>query len=318
MRTFTEGGYTITLPGDLDGVANGQVPGEHLAPFRSKWRLYRDAVPVFEAFFAAVKRELGFDLVFINGSGSAYRPWAEQRSLFLARHYVSSSGPFLFEGKRYALRAGMASAACPTGGKILRSRTWVDASGSNHGWGLAADICHLGQIALSAAQRAQLRPIAARFDIADTVKSENWHWVALNAVRTAAALGAVSGPASTVQAPPTSPPASPPMVFPKWDPANGEPGLWPKLPAESYEQLPVLKVGSDGDAVRYLECSLRFVANQPDTPITGRFDDALGWRVLAWQEAVRVYLDPAMVVDGNISGHDYAWLATMWAFSGRL
>jgi hypothetical protein len=158
----------VTLPKVLDGVENGKIPDDLLAPIVSgrSWRALKPAAPIFALFFAAVYAETGRTLSIIKGSGNAYRTFARQDEMFRERHRVCKGGPFRYLKKLWCRLVGMAASAIP--------------GFSNHGWALACDLCWVVDgvdMPITALDRVRLRSIAARFGIYDTVRSENWHWV---------------------------------------------------------------------------------------------------------------------------------------------
>lgn len=229
----------VILEGVPDSVKNGKIPESMMERVieGKPWFLINYAKVQMLAFFAAAKAELGFDLTFIAGAGSAYRTYERQLQMFMERMTPGGGGKVTrtFQGKLWSLKPDKAQCATP--------------GGSNHGWAVAGDLCHAGERALSSTDRARLRPIAARFAIADTVRSENWHWVVLRRLE-----GENAG--------------------------TGKMAVTSKTPAES---LPILDIGdadsaapSDGTllagAVMYLEYTLVAAFGLTDIKVDGTFD----------------------------------------------
>lgn len=299
MRQVAEG---VVLPDDIDDAQNGQLPDGVLVTFRAKWQLHRFAAPLFDAFFDAAKNELGFDLKVIAGSGNAYRPYTRQVAMFYERHDRSAAGNKMFAGQRWALRKDKANAATPVGGATLSGGRWISAHGSNHGWGLAADICHAGERGLSVADRSRLQPIGARFGLRWTaLPSENWHVAAINAQETFQRLFGSPEP----DAPAPVEPGPGPTFAPEW-------GAWGDKPSIPHAARPTLTLGAgfgggpDVDWVRYLQGVLTIKGGQAAVRITGLFDDATQMGTLACQSFFRSGMDSAGW--GRVAVDDWAWV----------
>ena len=224
--------------------------------------------------------------------------------MFYERHQPSDTGNKQFAGRRWRLRSGMANAAVPVGGATLVDGRWIASAGSNHGWGVAADICHVGERALSILDRQRLQPIGHRFGLRWTaLPSENWHVAAINAQTSYGLMH-----------PPTTPPAvEPPNPTPiteaPWAP---EWGSWGPLPSIDVTLRPDLDKGAGfGDGfdrawVLYVQGVLRIKCRQEGVSIHGLYDEATALGVLASQIMWR----PGMPLDGwgRIGRDDWAWI----------
>lgn len=220
----------VRCPDELDPYAENQrVPADQLVPFMGKWKVHRKALDNFQGFVDAA-RAAGVGIVPIPGAASAYRPISDQEALFKSR-YAPGPGPNqkVWNGRPYHLKPGMAMAAVP--GKSM------------HGLGLAIDFMRDNGRAINAAERAKLREIGKRFQIADTVKSENWHFACQNA-------DGVAGHPITGA------------------PAPVDPGF-----AEKAKRMQVLRLGDQHLLVAFVENVLRDKAGQREIgESTGTFD----------------------------------------------
>ena len=118
----------ITLPSDLEGVRNGQLPPRLLRPVTPTGRLHHLAADAYHAMRAAALSD-GIRPFKPTSAPDTYRPLADQRRLFLARYTlnpIAGRPVAVWEGKTYYLLPRVAQAAVP--------------GRSNHGWGLAVDI----------------------------------------------------------------------------------------------------------------------------------------------------------------------------------
>jgi peptidoglycan hydrolase-like protein with peptidoglycan-binding domain len=163
MINVSEG---VQIPDSLNGATNGKLPADRLVVVidGKPWKMLDYAAEQMRGFLAEASGAFGKQLTFIAGAGSAYRDYDRQKAMFLERH-TPGGGPKQFEGRSWSLKPGKAQSATP--GK------------SNHGWAVAGDLCwSIGgkDVAINGVERAKLRPIAAKYKIADTVRSENWHF----------------------------------------------------------------------------------------------------------------------------------------------
>ena len=140
-------------------TANGKIPTSRLSRLPDAWNRNRRTEHLRADAYAALSRALAFaaaDGVSSYSIYDAYRPYEEQRSIFLARYYkVRSGAQKYWNGSGWRLRSGQAVAAVP--------------GTSNHGLGLSVDI-H------STAIQRWLRANGRRFGLIAEVRSEAWHW----------------------------------------------------------------------------------------------------------------------------------------------
>lgn len=140
-------------------AANGKIPTSKLSALPRSWSNKGEVEHLTSAAYAALSRALAFaaaDGVSGFTIYDAYRPYSEQRSIFLARYYpVRSGADKRWNGVGYRKRPGVAVAAVP--------------GTSNHGLGLSVDIHH-------GAIQSWLRKNGRRFGFIAEVRSEAWHW----------------------------------------------------------------------------------------------------------------------------------------------
>lgn len=140
-------------------TANGKIPTSRLSRLPDAWNRNRRTEHLRADAYAALSRALAFaaaDGVSSYSIYDAYRPYSEQKSIFLARYYkVRSGAQKYWNGSGWRLRSGQAVAAVP--------------GTSNHGLGLSVDI-H------STAIQRWLRANGRRFGFIAEVRSEAWHW----------------------------------------------------------------------------------------------------------------------------------------------
>lgn len=176
VRTIPQTDATIPPPVRQSG--NGTLPSSWLRSFDGTTRTdYKLFVPVAYAMQALILAALqdGYRLT----TTGRYRSLARQEALFLERYLP---GPFdpavhrttpsvqrrVWNGREYFLRRGMAMAATP--------------STSNHGWGIADDICEAPDydggplISIRDPALTWLRDNAADFGFALDTWEERWHW----------------------------------------------------------------------------------------------------------------------------------------------
>ena len=120
----------VTLPSDLEGIKNGEVPANLLANIQPYGQLHKLAAQAWEAMRLACKAETGFDLSHVG----ANRTIKEQIALFESRYSKKDKGrkpqvTRVWNGTTYFLLPGMAPAGSP--------------GTSNHGWSLAVDVAVL-------------------------------------------------------------------------------------------------------------------------------------------------------------------------------
>lgn len=159
----------VTLPNDLAGTANGNLPASMLTALHPRGSLHHLAARCWKALVAAAKAEANIDLTF--DYGGMYRPYADQVLLFQQRYTSSfnasvntTSSQRTWNGQTYYLRLHMAAAATP--------------GTSNHGWGLAIDSA-IGTDPSNAQgidpAMSWLIPNAERFGFSWETTSEAWH-----------------------------------------------------------------------------------------------------------------------------------------------
>lgn len=174
VHTIPETDATVPLPVRQSG--NGLLPSGWLRSFdgtsRVDYKLYAPVAYAMQALhLAALKDGIRF------ATTGRFRSYARQEQLFLERF---TPGPFnpevhrtspsivrrVWAGLEWFLLRGMAMAATP--------------GTSNHGWGIADDICELdanGKIISITTRGLQwLKDNAHRFGFALDIHEEPWHW----------------------------------------------------------------------------------------------------------------------------------------------
>lgn len=162
----------VTLPSALAGQSNGRLPANRLVAVPGQDQgatvtLVAVAAGSWVAMCAAA-RTAGY-LFKATGSGDSYRSYAAQEALFRARYTTTNTGrdSKTWNGTRYWLRAGLASAAVP--------------GTSNHGWGLAVDVAveldgDPGPESITDDAVDWLVAHAATYGWSAELQSEPWHW----------------------------------------------------------------------------------------------------------------------------------------------
>lgn len=175
VHTIPETDATVPLPVRQSG--NGLLPSSWLRSFdgttRVDWKLFAPIAYAMQALHLAAWGEAGIRFA----TTGRFRSYARQEQLFLERF---TPGPFdpevhrtspsicrrTWQGREWFLLRGMAMAATP--------------GTSNHGWGIADDICELDAngkiISITAAGLQWLKDNAHRFGFALDVHEEPWHW----------------------------------------------------------------------------------------------------------------------------------------------
>jgi hypothetical protein len=231
----------VTLPGDLVSAANGRLTDDQLVvvafPGRGNGRLHYQAARSWYALANAVLSIFG-EVLTVTSWPDAYRDYARQLSAFLSRMEPVSYAAYLitvpskrrkfaYGGHTYwRLKPGMAAVATP--------------GFSNHGWGLALDVCVLradGSIQALILSKCWtwLLEHADEYGLSWELQTESWHLRLFTGDATPQAILEFESDD------PTSP-------LPPFDPAHGLWGLWPLA-----INKPRLGVGSKGDAVSYLQ-----------------------------------------------------------------
>lgn len=166
-----------TVPDPVRASGNGTLPPSWLRSFdgttRTDYKLFAPVSYAMQAMHLAAWDEAGIKFA----TTGRYRSYARQEALFLERF---TPGPFdptvhrtkpstvrrVWAGKEWFLKRGMAMAATP--------------GTSNHGWGIADDICELDAngniISLTDRGLTWLRGDAHRFGFALDTWEERWHW----------------------------------------------------------------------------------------------------------------------------------------------
>lgn len=238
----------VTRPADLISAANGNLDPALLVdvafPSRGVGQLHRQTYRAWVAFIAAVKAATGVTLT-ITSLADAYRTFARQKSAFLTRMEPVSLATYLitrpskrrkwsYGGNTYwRLKPGYAAVAQP--------------GTSNHGWGLALDVCALDAqdniIGLASSPAwAWVLANAERYGFSWESQDESWHLRLFTGDSpTAAVLAAEVGGGGG--------------AFPPFNPARGQFSLWPYA-----ENKRTLTIGAEGDNVAYLQGVILFHA----------------------------------------------------------
>lgn len=151
----------LVEPSVLNGQSNGQLPAALLTtitmPGGGTAVVLAQCAPKWQALLAAAARD-GIRLSATQG----YRTLAQQIALLKARYVVVSyTADIWWDGCWWEHRTG---AVVATPGR------------SNHGKGLAIDLCMAGGASLTAAAVAWLCAHAHEYGISAELQSENWHW----------------------------------------------------------------------------------------------------------------------------------------------
>jgi D-alanyl-D-alanine carboxypeptidase len=168
--------HKIIMPLRLREVPNGELPARLLANLKPYGQLFRPAARAYLDLVEAGARD-GFTFSHVG----AYRSLTQQVSLFKTRYSRKPTGRVpqvtrVWNGDVWYLKKGMAPAASP--GK------------SNHGYGLAIDICEIVNkkpVSLGPDARKWLLANAERYgwcwEVADPYNPnfELWHLVCWNA-----------------------------------------------------------------------------------------------------------------------------------------
>ncbi len=287
---------TVYKPSTLQGVTNGKLDASLLREVGPSGRLHYIAARAFLALVAAAARA-GIPLTYTYGG--TYRTYQQQVDLFLRRyvdHYdpkITTTSYKWWNGKRWYKRIGVAAAATP--------------GTSNHGWGLAIDTAldREPEDGLDPADAVSITPAltwminnAPRFGFSWELQSEPWHIrychgdTLPEAVLQEEGLGAPQ----PVEADPK------PSGF---DPAEYDFGLYPYNTGK-----PVIREGSKGDFVKYLQGVLRKLhAEGGLLSDCGSIDGIFGRRTDA---AVReLQAANGLVVDGYVGSK--TWPVVDWA-----
>lgn len=237
----------VVMPKSLVGQANGNLDPSLLVSIHPYGKLHKNAARAYKALVAECAKQ-GLPLTFTYGG--CYRTYAQQETLFRQRYVTTplDRPRKWWNNMWWYLRPGVASAAVP--------------GTSNHGLGLAIDTAFdndpkdgLGPddaTAITAHPKfAWFRDNVGRFGFSFESQSEPWH---IRFVAGDAIPQAVLDYEHSILAP-----------LPPFDPAKQQWGLWPLA------TKPVVKNGSTGDVVKYLQGVLKFKAGQTTMLIDGNF-----------------------------------------------
>lgn len=286
----------LTKPADLVNAPNGRLQTPPLTkvdfPGRPGGLLHTLAARAFRALAAECLKATGVTLT-VTSTADAYRTFDRQWQTWFSRYHEVNpityavtpssrrkrwmNGPSYGKGTYWAKTqqadgSWPADAACP--------------GESNHGWGLALDVCEwtgkgVKGIAGSAAW-PWLLANAARYGFSWENQSEPWHIRYVRGDNVPQAVLDYEGPVLNL-----------PPFAPEW----GAWGLWPIIPAA---QKPVLGVGASGDAVKYAQGVLRLKAGQAAVTIDGQFGPVTAEAV----KNVQRFFRPAKV-DGVIDAETW-------------
>lgn len=204
--------HQMKMPADLQGQSNGKISTLLLRDFPLGEQAHGEPLHhwAYHAFISmrTHAQQDGFWLGLTDG----YRPIEKQVQIFLQRYTLNpreakmSGGRFVdvksWRGKRWYLSQG-ATAAVP--------------GTSNHGWGLAIDLCELDNgrpRSISDRCVTYLSKIAPQHGFSWELQKEDWH---IRYVAGVAPPG-YGGPVTPPTAPPTAPPPQPRPVPPPHHP----------------------------------------------------------------------------------------------------
>jgi hypothetical protein len=190
----------VSLPANLGGTTNGQLPAAILAeleaPGRPLARAHTQTVRSWRALVAEVADRFGEALT-VTSTADAYRSYTVQKRTFEDRYtttYLPGRPSKMWNGTRWYQKPGTAMAAVP--------------GTSNHGWGLALDIClwrndAIVSITANTNLFGWLLVNADLFGFSWEAQSEPWHLRLFTGDHTPAAVLDFETPPP----PPTPPPA---------------------------------------------------------------------------------------------------------------
>lgn len=145
----------VKMPADLRKATNGKLPKSLLIALPQGGHLHHVAAGAW----ARLVEEAAQDNIKLSHVG-AYRTYEQQVHLFQQRYSAAPTGSKTtrrWNGKTYYLKLGMAPSATP--------------GTSNHGWGLAIDIAHIGD----GGRLDWLRDNATHYGWSWEMQSEPWH-----------------------------------------------------------------------------------------------------------------------------------------------
>lgn len=257
----------VSLPSNLRGVSNGNLPNELLVavsfPGRNGARLHYQAARSWYALADACQKATGATLT-VTSSADAYRSFDFQLTALLTRYYPVSYATYLltakskrraysYGGNKYwKLRDGMSPVATP--------------GTSNHGLGIAIDV---GVLLGSGNVVGIYGSIAWEWFYANVQKygfsweeqTEPWHIRLVTGDATPAIVVNFEHGGSSVPSP-----------IPVFNPQAGQVGLWPLA------NKPNIGPGSQGDVVAYLQSVIYYKAGGGIT-IDGNYGPATAQRV---------------------------------------
>lgn len=234
--------YPRVTPPDMAGTANGRLEPDQLA------RVQMAGMDVScHPAYARALRAVQFDLDKATGAKlchvGGYRSYPAQVSLFTQRYKRTSPGEPTW-GTRDKYWDG-------SWWYHYRDAVAATPGFSDHGWGLAIDAAYWNgtkPIGIRSDARAWswIKANLTNYGLCwawDEEDEEPWHWH----------LFRIGAPAVVAyEKGQNPPPIVLPPTLPPFDPANRAYSLWPLNPNK-----PVLQVGSEGDAVRYLQGILK-------------------------------------------------------------
>lgn len=160
----------VVLPSSLSGAVNGRLSAGVLevlgCPGRKGARAHPLAAAAFRSLSAAVLGVSG-EVLTVTSNADAYRSYEVQELTFRARYTleVMLRPSKIWDGRRWFQRPGVAMSAVP--------------GTSNHGWGLAFDVCGWSgdETVYIESLKAWpwIRANAGRFGLSWEAQSEPWH-----------------------------------------------------------------------------------------------------------------------------------------------
>lgn len=271
----------VVLPSDLISAPNGRLPEANLTTVtfvgRGNAQLHRQAARAWKALVAAVLTATGVQLT-ITSLADAYRSYARQLSGFLTRYEPCSLAVYLITPKDRRRKFAY------NGSTYWRLRRNADGTypaamavpaTSNHGWGLALDVAVYidGQVKALYGSKAWSYVLAnaGRYGFTWESQKEPWHIRYILGDETPQAVLDYEGP----------------LTLPPFHPERGEFGLYPFVKDMGF--FDVLRLGSTGDHVRYLQGVLNLKAG--NCPVTGQMDAHTVSRVKDLQRLFRLTVD---------------------------
>lgn len=260
--------HAVTLPANLAGQTNGKLPHSLMVqpgfPGRPYGRLHTQAARSWLAFADAVL-VLFSETLTVTSEPDAYRSYAIQERMFRERYAIGGQHGGC---KQWDSNGdGVAETWCK---KLVNGRVPATAAvpgKSNHGWGLAFDVCLWRDrpVAITANTRMfqWMLANAVLYGLSWETQSEPWHLRLFTGDKTPQAVLDFEGGAPQPQPDPT--PIPPPAPTPT-PPPKGRLTVITALAG-----FPMLAQGAQGAWVRVLQSTINATSNSQVLTVDGSF-----------------------------------------------